>query len=277
MRLRTAAGAIAALVVLFVFYRLFIHGRNLLEPALVMPRDDVHVAVSQALDARATRLFRDPAPGSRDARPKLVALTFDDGPYAVETPLLLATLRDLDVHATFFLIGRDAEQFPALTRRITAAGHEIADHTATHPNLDRLAPEAVRAELVEGSRVLEAIAPDPSERRFFRPPHGRYTEETLRIAQALDYTTVLWNDDAGDWRADLTAAQTEKHLLDHATAPEIVLLHSGKLATVAMLPELTAAYRKAGYTFVTVGELLKRVAPGDVIHPERRAVPAPAS
>jgi peptidoglycan/xylan/chitin deacetylase (PgdA/CDA1 family) len=239
-----------------------------------MPEDDVHVAVSQALDARAKRLFFDPSPGSRAARPKLVALTFDDGPYAVETPLLLATLHDLDVHATFFLIGRDAVQFPALTRRIAAAGDEIADHTATHPNLDTLSPEAVETELVEGSRLLDGIAPDPAERRFFRPPHGRYTEQTLRIAQKLNYTTVLWNDDAGDWRADLTAAQTEDHLLRHATAPEIVLLHSGKLATVAMLPSLVKAYRNAGYTFVTVGELLKRVGPGDIVHPERRSVAA---
>ncbi len=73
----------------------------------------------------------------RSDRPKLIALTFDDGPYPIFTPLLLDELRDLHVPATFFLIGRDAEQWPDLTRRIEAGGNEIADHTYSHPNLDQ--------------------------------------------------------------------------------------------------------------------------------------------
>jgi peptidoglycan/xylan/chitin deacetylase (PgdA/CDA1 family) len=201
-------------------------------------------------------------------RPRLVALTFDDGPYPVSTPLLLQELRDLRVPATFFLIGRDAEQFPGLAREIAADGHEIADHTSTHPELDRLGDGAVAAELRDGAAELQRIAPEPSERTAFRPPHGRYTLATIRVAQAAGFDTILWNDDPGDWRA-VSADALRDHILAHAVAPEIVLLHSGRMATVQALPAIVAAYRKAGFRFVTVGELL-RTAPADAVNrPEK--------
>ena len=88
----------------------------------------------------------------RSDRPRLIALTFDDGPYPIFTPMLLDVLHDLRVPATFFLIGHDAQQWPELTRRIEADGNEIADHTYTHPNLDQETPDEVRKEILEGAR-----------------------------------------------------------------------------------------------------------------------------
>ncbi len=90
--------------------------------------------------------------------------------------MLLDELRDLKVPATFFLIGRDAEQWPELTRRIEADGHEIADHTYSHPNLDQETPAEVRAEVLQGRDVLWDLTHDPSVRTLMRPPHGRYTK-----------------------------------------------------------------------------------------------------
>jgi peptidoglycan-N-acetylglucosamine deacetylase len=106
---------------------------------------------------------------------------------------------------------------------------------------------------------------------LMRPPHGRYTERTLQIAQGLGYSVVLWTDDSGDWRT-IGVEALERHLLAHATAPEIVLLHSGKLATIQALPYVVDHFRKAGYRFVTVGELLKLVQTSDLNHPLRKAV-----
>lgn len=181
---------------------------------------------------------------------------------------MLATLRDLRVPATFFLIGLDAERFPDLARAIRADGHQIANHTRSHPNLDQLDEAAVTGELRDGAALLERIAPDPAETRTFRPPHGRYTVDVVRDAQAAGYDTLLWNDDPGDWRSvgpgDLLA-----HVFAHATAPEVLLLHSGRPATIAMLPRLVARFRAAGYTFVTAGELLRRVAPDQLNHPAK--------
>jgi peptidoglycan/xylan/chitin deacetylase (PgdA/CDA1 family) len=151
---------------------------------------------------------------------------------------------------------------------IRADGDEIADHTLTHPDLSKLGDAAVAAELHGGTAALERIAPDPAERVQFRPPHGRYTAGTLQTAQAAGFTTILWNDDPGDWRA-VTAAALQAHVLRYATAPEILLLHSGRQATVAMLPDLVVRYRRAGYTFVTVGALLRRVPADHLNRPAR--------
>jgi len=247
--------------------RLWLKSDDLLRPVVVLRGADAGALAQPSLRARWDALLGKARAPAAD-RPRLVALTFDDGPYPVVTPLLLQTLHDLRVPATFFLIGRDAEQFPDLARAVAAGGHEIADHTLTHPDLDRLADAAVVAELRDGAASLEQIAPDPAERRLFRPPHGRFTVATLRAAQSAGFDTILWSDDPGDWRA-VPAGALRDHVLAHAVAPEIVLLHSGRQATVAALPDLIGAFRRAGFTFVTVGTLLRRTSAEQLNRPAK--------
>jgi peptidoglycan/xylan/chitin deacetylase (PgdA/CDA1 family) len=271
MKRRTALAVAAVLAVVaavgYVGHRLWLKSDDLLRPVVVLRADDAAALVRPSLAQRIAVLRHSPAAAAGD-RPRLIALTFDDGPYPVTTPLLLQTLADLRVPATFFLIGRDAEQFPKLAQAITAAGSEVADHTMTHPNLDQLGDAAVTTELRTGTQMLEAIAADPAERTLFRPPHGRYTLATIRAAQAAGYATILWNDDPGDWRS-VPPATLLTHILGHATAPEVLLLHSGKPGTIAMLPELVARYRQAGFSFVTVGSLLRRASAAELNHPAK--------
>ncbi len=245
LRRRAAVVAVALAVLVAGGYggrRLWLKSDDVLRPVMIARDADAAALVRPSLGARVgAALGGGPAAPPGPVR-RLVALTFDDGPYPVTTPLLAQTLRELRVPATFFLIGRDAEQFPELARAIAAAGHELADHTLTHPDLDRLGDDAVRAELEGGAAALERIAPDPAERHLFRPPHGRYRLATIRAAQAAGFDTILWNDDPGDWRA-VGASELEAHLLRRATAPEVVLLHSGRQATIAMLPDLVGRYR----------------------------------
>lgn len=240
-------------------------------PAIVEPNTNLRMAFSSDPVARIYRASRELSDQDRSNRPRLIALTFDDGPYPVFTPMLLDTLHDLNVPATFFLIGQDAQEWPEITRRIEAGGNEIADHTLTHPNLDEEDASAVRREILEGGDALWDLSHDPATRTLMRPPHGRYTERTLQIAVSLGYSVVLWTDDSGDWRS-VTVPQLERHLIEHATAPEIVLLHSGKLATIEALPYVVERFRAAGYRFVTVGELLKQVQANELNHPLRRGV-----
>jgi peptidoglycan/xylan/chitin deacetylase (PgdA/CDA1 family) len=267
--------AIAALIVIAVLgygaYRVVLHEERL-HPAVVTPQMDAQQAVSPSFVGHVKRLLNEHVTyGDRANRPKLIALTFDDGPYPVFTPLLLDELRALNVRATFFLIGRDAQEWPELARRIEDDGNEIADHTYTHPDLDKETPPQVREEIVRGAQVLNSLVPDPSIDRLFRPPHGRYTVQTVRVAQSLGYQTVLWTDDTGDWRP-VTVAELESHIEAHATAPEIVLLHSGRLATIEMLPVVVARFRAAGYTFVTAGRLLATVPAAELNHPAKHPV-----
>lgn len=254
-------------------YRLFLHSSHL-QPAIVTPQMDAQQELSPSLAGHVKRLLREQGLyGSRAGRPKLIALTFDDGPYPIFTPLLLDELNQLKIPATFFLIGRDAQLWPELAQRIERSGGEIADHTQTHPYLDSMSAPQVRAEILEGAASLERLVRDPAVKKFFRPPHGRYTVATVQTAQSLGYTTILWNDDPGDWRASVVSPRDlSDHIRRFATAPEIVLLHSGKLATVEMLPELVAAFRAVGYRFVTVGQLLRMVPVDDVNHPLKRPV-----
>jgi peptidoglycan/xylan/chitin deacetylase (PgdA/CDA1 family) len=251
-------------------WREIVHQSNF-KPALVRPADNVHLEISSGVVARIYRATHESLGGDRSGRPKLIALTFDDGPYPIYTPMLLDVLHDLRVPATFFLIGQDAQQWPELTHRIESLGNEVADHTLTHPNLDQESNADVRHEIVVGGDVLWSLTHDPATRTLMRPPHGRYTERTLRVAQSLGYSVVLWTDDGGDWRT-LTVGELEHHVLQHATAPEIVLLHSGKLATIEALPTIVERFQKAGYRFVTVGALLGNVRANDLNHPLRRAV-----
>lgn len=265
--------ASAGLVVLVAVgvWHLFVHRSNDLKPAVVTPKMNVHNEFSNDVGARLYRIEHATIPRNRKGYPKLIALTFDDGPYPIFTPLLLDTLRTLQVPGTFFLIGRDAQQWPAITQRIEADRNEIGDHTFSHPDLDKESPAQVSDEILHGSAVLWALSHDPGTRTLMRPPHGRYTEATLHVAQSLHYHVILWTDDAGDWR-DISAQTIESHVLAHATAPEIVLLHSGKAATVEALPMVVARFRRAGYVFVTVSQLLQRVRVGQINHPARHAV-----
>ena len=257
---------------LYGAYRLYRRTDALGAPALITPEMDVHRLLSPSLAVRWDRLIRGNAPPA-GPRPKLIALTFDDGPYPVDTPLLLDALGELHVRATFFLIGRDAEQYPELVRRIAARGDEIADHTFSHPDLDRLDDAGVRTEMERGAAELEKFVSDPALRTLMRPPHGRYREATLRVAQTAGYDVVLWNDDPGDWR-NVGVDELRGHILAHASAPEILLLHSGRLAPIEVLPAIVARYRRAGYRFVTVGELLRFVTPEQLNHPLKNPLAA---
>jgi len=241
-------------------------------PAVIEPNADAHMLLATTLDARIGRLLHDRAPLDRSHNAKIIALTFDDGPYPVATPLLLDLLRDFDVKATFFLIGDDAMLFPEITARIEREGHEIANHTLTHPaRFDSLDPSQVRYELLAGADMLERYAQDPAIRTMMRPPHGRFTERTARAVQAAGFRMILWNEDPGDWRT-VPPVKLEHDVELHATAPDILLLHSGSMETIAMLPDVIAHFRKAGYTFMTVGDLLAHVPTTQLLHPYRHSI-----
>jgi peptidoglycan/xylan/chitin deacetylase (PgdA/CDA1 family) len=266
--------AVAVLVFAYAGYRVVHHLLQPVLPAVVMRDANAHRLLSGGLGARVDRFLHDrpPPESERAGYPRLVALSFDDGPYPVETPLLLDVLSDLHVPATFFLIGHDAEEYPQLADRIERAGNEVANHTQTHPaDFEALDPAEVTTELSEGAATLESMTHDPAIRTMMRPPHGRFTERTVRAAQAAGYSVILWNDDPGDWR-DVTPEAIVDHMGKNATAPEIVLLHSGRLATIEALPAIVSRFRAAGFSFVTVGKLMAAVPVRELLHPAKLRV-----
>lgn len=253
------AAAIAVVVIgLVVFVRRWIHHAQLeLVPVLVVPGADAHavvdpppgaIAARMALDVRETLI--------RPARPRLAVLTFDDGPYPVETPALLDELAHLGVPADFFLIGDDVRRQPAIAQRLAAAGEEIGSHSMTHPEMSALPYDAQRAEIDAGAKALAAVTGRAPA--YFRPPHGNYDEDTIRAALDLGETVALWDVDPGDWR-QMTPDKITQLVTGQARAPAVILLHDGRDATIDAVPAIVAAYRRAGYRFVTLSELEKDV------------------
>lgn len=184
---------------------------------------------------------------------RLIALTFDDGPYPFYTPLLLHVLDRSHVSATFFCVGRSAQQFPELMDRIVASGDEIGNHTFNHYKLNGLTDEQIAGQIMEAGAILSTFVGRPIE--LFRPPHGRYDKRVLEIASAMGYRTVFWNDSPEDTKHISPTLEVQR-VLAQARPGGIVLLHSGQYRTIEALPVIIDRLRAEGYTFVTVGQLL---------------------
>lgn len=187
-----------------------------------------------------------------DPRMKEVALTFDDGPHPLWTPRLLELLKTLNVRATFFLVGKMVDRYPALAMREVAEGHEIANHTYNHPNLTKLSPAQVQDELRRGADAIKrAVGYAPV---FFRPPGGQYNVATLQIAHAMKLTPVLWTANSKDFLHP-TPEVVEQRLLAAPAGGGILLCHDGIEETMRILPDLVSRLRAKGYNFVTISEL----------------------
>jgi cellulose synthase/poly-beta-1,6-N-acetylglucosamine synthase-like glycosyltransferase/peptidoglycan/xylan/chitin deacetylase (PgdA/CDA1 family)/spore germination protein YaaH len=197
-----------------------------------------------------------------------VALTFDDGPDPEWTPAILDILRAKHVKATFFVIGENAEANPGLVARILAEGHELGNHTFTHPNLADTPDEAVSLELNATQRLIEAIT--GRSMRLFRPPYMGDAEpasadeiEPVEIAQNLGYITVGEHVDTEDWQLPSPETMIRTSLAEITNPnPEIrgniILLHDSggdRSRTVAALGPLIDALRARHYRFVQVSEL----------------------
>jgi peptidoglycan/xylan/chitin deacetylase (PgdA/CDA1 family) len=203
-------------------------------------------------DARLRLLYH----GSR-ALPE-VALTIDDGPHQPGDARLLEVLREYRVRATFFVIGENIKQHPAIVRRMLAEGHEVGNHTQTHLRLTMLMPRQVRNEIVNCD--INYYRATGRHLRLLRPPGGRYNDMVLREARRLGYTTVDETFGVGDYRpvsADFIVAR----VLRYAENGAIILLHDEQGATGAALPRIIRGLRRRGYRFVTVSEMIAHLPP----------------
>lgn len=178
-----------------------------------------------------------------------IHLTFDDGPDPQFTPQVLQVLADLQMQATFFMVGQQARRAPALVREVAAAGHVIGNHTYSHRHPWSMLPTRARAEVREGAAALNDIL--GHEVRLYRPPHGRRRACMERQAQACGQRTVLWDVSAVDWGPLGTAAAIAQRL-QAITPGTVVLMHDGRNRhnrpdqLLAVLPTLLQQWRDAG-------------------------------
>jgi len=184
-----------------------------------------------------------------------IALTFDDGPTPGVTDTLLTHLDKRDVCVTFFMIGDIAEANPSLTRDVVAAGHEIGNHTYTHPPLNEHSEERVLDEIKKSQDVISDITGTPPV--WFRPPFGAFLNNQRNILRDLNLDIVYWSVDPEDWL--LPGAQTIIRRVDDRTdAGSIVLLHDNHSQIVEAVPELLDRLIDKGHRLTPLSPLLKK-------------------
>lgn len=209
-------------------------------------KQEIRLVHSMGSDASLKLLVQSP-------EPKTIALTFDDGPHPAWTPRLLQILKQIDVKATFFVVGKMVEKNPWLVRDEVAAGHDVGNHTYHHYNLDLLREVQIEREYKACSDAVQrATGIRPI---FCRPPGGRFDCDVVKAAASQRLWTVLWTDDPGDFARPDVRTLTER--IDHQMKNGgILLLHDGIPQTLQILPNLVAQLRARGYRFVTCSQLL---------------------
>jgi peptidoglycan/xylan/chitin deacetylase (PgdA/CDA1 family) len=183
-----------------------------------------------------------------------VALTFDDGPHPVLTERLLDVLKKEHVPATFFVVGKMAERYPDVLRKIAGDGDEIENHTYDHLNLARLSSDQVLEELNRTRSAIRRITGQDSI--YFRPPGGDYSRMMLHSTIHNGYHMVLWSVLTDDVEG-ASARAIRSRILASVNDNAIILLHSGVEGTVEALPGVITSLRQRGYHFVTVSTLIK--------------------
>jgi peptidoglycan/xylan/chitin deacetylase (PgdA/CDA1 family) len=192
-----------------------------------------------------------PGPGD------LVSITFDDGPNPRATPLILDVLRRERVHATFFVLGRHAERWPELVRRMADEGHQLGNHGYWHRKLHRRTPAYVRDDLTRGTEEIERAS--GVRPRHFRAPHGFRNPWVTPIARSLGQQTVGWS--LGVWDSARPGAdEIVRRALDGLRAGSILLLHDGdgydadgdRMQTAEALPHIIDGLRERGFRFTTL-------------------------
>ncbi|MEI6518671.1 MAG: polysaccharide deacetylase family protein [bacterium] len=198
--------------------------------------------------AYSGEIFKGPATGK-----KLVALTFDDGPNTY-TPIVLADLQRYNDRATFFVVGKKCQENPDMLKDILAQGHELANHTYTHPNLTKLDMTGVIAEILRDRRAIQEIT--GVNTYLCRPPGGQIDAAVVKQLRKLDYNIIYWDINAGDYKKMAPAEQTAK-ILSRMEDGSIILLHSGPVdGTTNILSKLLQGISEKGFTCVTVTELM---------------------
>ena len=188
--------------------------------------------------------------GSVSAVRPRVALTFDDGPSPKYTPLLLDGLKERNVHATFFLLGKNIKKNQKLVQRMQREGHLLGNHTYSHVQLDKISETTAKQEILRtNNEIYETVGNYPE---YMRPPYGAWKKE---MEENTGMIAVLWNVDPLDWNTDNETEIVNK-VVTETEENDIILLHDCYLSSAKAALRIIDIMQAKGYEFVTVDELL---------------------
>ncbi|MCE5236598.1 MAG: polysaccharide deacetylase family protein [Clostridiaceae bacterium] len=185
---------------------------------------------------------------------KKIALTIDAAWEDDKTDFILDTLAQYNVKATFFLCGFWVEKYPDKVKAIFDAGHEIGNHTATHPHMNSLSTSQMQEELNKYEALLTPITGVKS--KLFRAPYGEYNDNVIKTVRSMGYEVIQWNLDTVDWRPERSAQTILDTVLPKLEPGSIILCHNNGYKIKDYLPALLKSAIDNGYEFVPVSELL---------------------
>ena len=183
-----------------------------------------------------------------------IALTIDAAWDADKTPFILDTLDKYSVKATFFLCGVWVKQYPDYVKEIARRGHEIGNHSLTHPHMSRMDSIAIQKELSDLDDMLQELTGKRST--LFRPPFGEYNDTVVKAAREAGYEVIQWSRDTVDWKKDRSAQTILDGVLKKLQSGDIILCHNNGYKIETYLPVLIETAQQKGFSFVTVSELL---------------------
>lgn len=188
-----------------------------------------------------------------DTEEKVLSISFDAAWGRANTEEILNILDRYDVKTTFFLVGFWAEKHPDLVAEIAARGHEIGNHSATHPHMAQLSAAQIRDELKKCSDLVESIIGVPTT--LFRPPYGEYNDAVVRISREEGYECVQWNVDSLDWK-NLGKENMIRQCTKDVNPGDIVLFHNDSKYILEALPQILEYYKQKEYRIIPVSEIL---------------------
>lgn len=187
--------------------------------------------------------------GSEVVKPK-VALTFDDGPHPYYTAQLLDALKERNVKATFFVIGKQIDGNEKIIERMYKEGHLIGNHTYNHVKLKGLSDQQACEELLKTCKVLHRITGEYTE--YIRPPFGEWNH---KLDCKINMIPVMWDVDPKDWKST-NVSKVVKQVVTEVKENDIILLHDYYKTSVQAAIEIIDQLQENGYQFVTVDQLI---------------------
>lgn len=187
---------------------------------------------------------------------KQVIFTFDCGAGTNSADKILETAQKHNLQLTFFMTGKFAEKHPDLVKKFAAAGHEIFNHTYSHPHLTQITDEEIKQELSKTDEIISNLT-GITTKPFFRAPYGDRSQKVFDIAKEAGFHSVYWTIDALDWMPDKTAEQVKQQIYSKISPGAIILMHIGDDITGQILDEVFTKLEKQEYKIVSLKEGLK--------------------
>ena len=186
---------------------------------------------------------------------KKIAISFDAAWGNEQTQSLIDILKQYNVKTTFFVVGAWVDKYPESVKALVAAGHEVCNHSDTHPHMPKLSQQQMTDQINACSEKIKSVAGVSPV--LFRPPYGDYNNTVVRTVNGLNMYPIQWDVDSLDWK-NPTPQQIINRVVSSVKPGSIVLFHNGALNTPAALPTVLKTLQAQGYQIVPVSQLILR-------------------